>query len=224
MIDVLLVEDEEKLGRIIADSLRAKTFRVRHCTDGLQAWKSVQLSKPDVIVVDVMMPRMDGFALTQKIREHDRAVPILFLTARASVNDVLKGFDVGGNDYLKKPFHMEELIARVISLAKMSNKYNPTDHIEIGRYILNPAKQILSLGEQHFGLSFRESELLRRLVERRNTVIPRKEILFEFWDGEQMSAGRSLDVFVSRLRKYLKDDPNISIVNVRHVGYQMRIV
>lgn len=224
MIDILLVEDEEKLGRIIADRLRSKTFRVRHCTDGLQGWKSFQLSKPDVVILDVMMPRMDGYALAEKIREHDRAIPMLFLTARSSVTDVLKAFDLGGNDYLKKPFHMEELIARIISLAKMANKYNPTDHIEVGKYILNPAKQILSFGDQQISLSFRESELLRRLVERRNTVIPRKEILFEFWDGEQMSAGRSLDVFVSRLRKYLKEDPNISIVNVRHVGYQMRII
>lgn len=224
MIDILLVEDEEKLGRIITDRLREKAFRARHCLDGVQGWKSFQLSKPDVVIVDVMMPRMDGFALTEKIRAHDKAVPILFLTARASVEDVLKGFDIGGNDYLKKPFHMEELIARVVSLAKMSNKYNPTDHIVIGKYVLNPAKQMLSLDDEQIALSFRESELLRRLVERRNTVIPRREILMEFWDGEPMSAGRSLDVFVSRLRKYLKADPNISIVNVRHVGYQMRIL
>ncbi|WP_437918238.1 response regulator transcription factor [Sphingobacterium sp. LRF_L2] len=223
MIDILLVEDEEKLGRIVADSLRAKSFRVRHCIDGMQAWKSFQLSKPDIVILDIMMPKMDGFALAEHIREYDKAVPILFLTARSSVTDVLKGYDLGGNDYLRKPFHIEELIARVISLVKMCNKYNPTDHIVIGKYVLNPAKQILSFGEQHIPLSFRESELLRRLVERRNTVIPRKEILFEFWDGEQMSAGRSLDVFVSRLRKYLKEDPDISIVNVRHVGYQMRI-
>ncbi|GHE47847.1 response regulator transcription factor [Sphingobacterium griseoflavum] len=223
MIDVLLVDDEEKLGRIVTDRLRAKAFRVRQCLDGLQAWKSFQLSKPDVVIVDVMMPRMDGFALTTKIREHDKAVPILFLTARASVEDVLKGFDIGGNDYLKKPFHIEELIARVVSLAKMSNKYNPNDRIIIGEYVLNAAKQLLLFGDQEIALSFRESELLRRLVERKNTVIPRREILLEFWDGDPLSAGRSLDVFVSRLRKYLREDPNISIVNIRHVGYQMRI-
>ncbi|GGH18449.1 response regulator transcription factor [Sphingobacterium alkalisoli] len=222
MIDILFVEDEEKMAQIVSDVLRAKDFNVRYCKDGQQAWEAFFLAKPDIVVTDVMMPRMDGFTLASKIREVDSAIPLIFLTARTAEEDVLKGFDMGGNDYLRKPFSIDELIARINSLNRMRNKYNPNERIIIGKYELNPIKHMLRCGDECITLSFRESELLKRLYERRNTVIHRKEILFEFWHGNQFS-GRSLDVFVSRLRKHLKDDPNINIINVRNVGYKMVI-
>lgn len=223
MIDILLVEDDEKLSRIITDSLISKGFRPRAANDGENGWKSFQLSKPDLLIVDVMMPKMDGFNLTEKIRAYDKNTPILFLSARDSKTYVLKGFEVGGNDYLTKPFLMEELVARITSLARMANKFNPATHINMGKYVFNPARQTLQYEEIKTDLSFRESELLRRLYERRNTVIPRKEILFEFWDGDPIALGRSLDVFISRLRKYLQHDPNVKIINIRNIGYQMKI-
>jgi len=224
MIDVLFVEDNNKLGSIVSNGLMTKGFRVKLCTNGEEAWRSFQINKPDIAILDIMMPVMDGYTLAKKIREFDSTTPLIFLTARAETNDVLHGFDVGANDYLKKPFDLEELIARMISLVKMCKKFSPTDQIPIGSYTLNPVKQVLSIDHTYIHLSYRESEILKRLYERRNSVVPRKEILFEFWDGEQITAGRSLDVFVSRLRKYLKDDPNIKIINVRNVGYQMKLL
>lgn len=222
MIDILFVEDEEKMAKIVRDVLISRGFNVRFCQDGQQAWESFFLNKPDIVVTDVMMPRMDGFTLASKIREVDSAIPLIFLTARTSEEDVLKGFDMGGNDYLRKPFNIDELIARINSLNRLRNKYNPTERIVIGKYELNPIKHTLRSGDECIELSFRESELLKRLYERRNTVIGRKEILFEFWNGNQ-SSGRSMDVFVSRLRKHIKSDPNVRIINVRNVGYKLFI-
>jgi len=223
MIEILYVEDDRKLGTIVSNSLLSKGYRVRLCTDGEEAWKSFQLNKPDIVVLDIMMPKMDGFTLMKEIRSYDTVTPVLFLSARSDVEDVLQGFDLGGNDYLKKPFDINELIARIVALVKMCKKFNPPDLIKIGKYNFNPVKQMLSYNYQHIHLSYRESEILKRFYERRNSVVPRNEIIFEFWDHSTITAGRSLDVFVSRLRKYLKEDPDIKIVNVRHVGYQLKI-
>ncbi|WP_257666970.1 response regulator transcription factor [Parapedobacter tibetensis] len=223
MIDVLFVEDEAKLATIVTKSLETHPFRIRHCANGTAAWNSFLLSKPDIIILDVMMPEMDGFTLASKIRECDSTVPMIFLTARTATKDILKGFQLGGNDYLKKPFNIDELIARMESLLRMSNKYNPNEQLAIGKYILDNVKHTLSIDSKTIQLSYREGELLKRLYEHRNNVIPRQEILFEFWNNDRFFTGRSLDVFISRLRKYLKDDPGIKIMNVRGVGYKMII-
>ncbi|MFC7525076.1 response regulator transcription factor [Parapedobacter sp. GCM10030251] len=221
MIDVLLAEDETKLATIVMDSLQTLHFRVRHCTNGAQAWHSFQLSKPDIVVMDVMMPEIDGYTLASKIRQHDRTIPLIFLTARTALEDVLSGFRSGGNDYLKKPFNMDELIARMESLLRLSNRYNPGEQLMIGNYLLDNIKHTLHIGNRYIQLSYRESELLKRLYEHRNQVVHRQEILFEFWNNDRFFTGRSLDVFISRLRKYLMEDPNIKIINVRGVGYKM---
>lgn len=223
MIDILLIEDEEKLGFILSTSLSKYNFRVRYCKDGLAGFQSFQTTKPDIIVLDVMMPMLDGFSVAKKIRETDHITPIIFLTARTGQEDVLKGFEFGGNDYLKKPFHIDELIARIKSLAKLSNTYHPSHDISIGKYILNPSKQLLILNEQQTALSYRECEILKRLYQRKNTVVSRKEIQTEFWQDDPLTSGRSLDVFISRLRKYLKDDTSLKIVNVRNIGYQFKV-
>jgi len=223
MIEILYVEDDRKLGTIVSNSLVSKGYRVRLCTDGAQAWKSFQLNKPDIVVLDIMMPQIDGFTLAKKIRDFDTVTPLLFLSARVDTDDVLHGFDLGGNDYLKKPFDINELIARISALVKMCKKFNPPEIIRMGKYEFNPIKQLLSYNYKHIHLSYRESEILKRFYERRNSVVPRNEIIFEFWGNTAITEGRSLDVFVSRLRKYLKEDPEIQIVNVRHVGYQLKI-
>ncbi|RQP18116.1 MAG: DNA-binding response regulator [Parapedobacter sp.] len=224
MIDVLFVEDEAKLALIITESLQTLHFRVRHCANGAQAWHSFLLSKPDIVVLDVMMPEIDGYTLASKIREHDSTIPMIFLTARTATEDVLKGFRSGGNDYLKKPFNIDELIARMESLLRLSNRYNPGEQLIIGNYLLDNVKHTLHIGDRCIQLSYRESELLKRLFEHRNNVIHRQEILFEFWNNDRFFTGRSLDVFISRLRKYLKEDPNIKIINVRGVGYKMLVI
>lgn len=222
MIDILLIEDEEKLGFILSHTLKNYNFRVRYCKDGLSGYQSFQNTKPDIVVLDVMMPQIDGFNVAKKIRNVDKNTPILFLTARSAQEDVLKGFEIGGNDYVKKPFHINELIARITSLARLSNKYHPSNSIQIGKYILNPAQQTLTLGHKITNLSYRESEILKRLYERRNTVVPRKDIQQEFWQEDPIASGRSLDVFISRLRKYIKEDETLQIANVRNIGYQLK--
>lgn len=224
MIDVLFVEDEAKLAKIVIESLQMQHFRVRHCATGTQAWNSFLLSKPDIAILDVTIPEMDGFTLASKIREHDSNLPLIFLTARTTTDDVLKGFRSGGNDYLKKPFNIDELVARMESLLKLSNRYNTGERLAIGNYLLDTVKHTLHIGNAHVQLSYRESELLKRLYEHRNSVIHRQEILFEFWNNDRFFTGRSLDVFISRLRKYLKADPDIKIINVRGVGYKMMVL
>lgn len=223
MIDVLFVEDEAKLALIVAESLETKHFRVRHCANGIEGWNSFMHSKPDIVILDVMMPAMDGFTLASKIRQHDGNIPMIFLTARGATEDVLQGFSMGGNDYLKKPFDIDELIARMEALLKFAQKYHPEEQLAIGKYILNPIKHVLHLNGTDTQLSFRESELLKRLYERRNQVIPRREIVSEFWSNDRFMTGRSLDVFISRLRKYLHEDTSIQIVNVRGLGYKLMI-
>ncbi len=224
MIDVLFVEDEAKLALIVSESLETKHFRVRHCTSGSEGWNSFIHSRPDIVILDVMMPQMDGFTLASKIRQQDSDVPVIFLTARGTTEDVLHGFKLGGNDYLKKPFDIDELIARMEALLKLAKKYHPEEELSIGKYTLNPIKHILHLDGAHIQLSFRESELLKRLYERRNQVVYRREIVSEFWNNERFVTGRSLDVFISRLRKYLKEDPSIQIVNIRGLGYKLMVV
>lgn len=223
MTDVLFVEDETKLALIVTESLETQHFRVRHCTNGVEGWNSFLLSKPDIVILDIMMPEMDGFTLASKIRQYDTNVPMIFLTARDATEDVLKGFKLGGNDYLKKPFNIDELIARMESLLKLAKKYHPNEQVSIGKYTLNPIKHSLEHNGMHIQLSFRESELLKRLYEHRNQVVSRQEILFEFWSNDRFFTGRSLDVFISRLRKYLRQDPTIKIINVRGVGYKMLV-
>ncbi len=222
MIDLLFVEDEPKLAQVVVANLESQDFSIRHFTSGSQAWNSFLHSKPDVIVLDVMMPDMDGFTLASRIRSCDSTTPMIFLTARTSTQDVVKGFHLGGNDYMRKPFDIEELIARILSLVKVNPRDNLSPNLNIGKYVLNPNRHLLYFDSEVIQLSFRQSELLKMLYENRNTVLNRQDILYG-WNGDYLSTGRSLDVFVSRLRKYLSNDPNIRIINVRGKGYKLII-
>lgn len=223
MIDVLLVEDEIKLAQIIMLSLEIKEFNVRFASTAVEALDLFHKKKPDVIVLDVMMPGMNGFALASKIRDEDSATPILFLTALTSTEDLLNGYKVGGNDYLKKPFVMEELIARIGSLANMKVKNTSADCTTIGRYVLNTRRQTLHLGDEAIELSYRQSVLLKMLYEYRNTVLNRDTIVKELWSKNPASPSRSLDVLICRLRKHLIKDGNIQIKNIRGIGYKMML-
>lgn len=222
MIDLLFVEDELKLAQVVVANLEFQGFRIRHFANGSQAWSSFLHVKPDVVILDVMMPEMDGFTLASKIRSHDGATPMIFLTARTSTQDVVKGFKLGGNDYMRKPFDIEELVARILSLVKSSPKDNLSPNLNIGNYVLNPNRHLLHFGSEMIQLSFRQSELLKMLYENRNTILNRQDIL-NGWSGDYVSSGRSLDVFVSRLRKFLEKDPHIKIINIRGKGYKLLI-
>ncbi|SRR5690606_26000184 len=222
MIKVLYVEDEESLALIVADSLEDYGFEVIHRTNGQDALSLFKKDKPDVLVIDIMMPLMDGFTLATEIRKMDMQVPILFLSAMTQTEDVVKGFHLGANDYVRKPFKIEELIVRIEALAKKSRRTGP-QVFYIGNYILDTNKNTLTIGQYVEKLSFRESELLRRLFEHKDTVVPREDIIRTYWNDDTYFTGRSLDVFISRIRKYLAQDERIKITNIRGIGYMMSI-
>jgi len=177
MINILYVEDEPSLAMIVADSLEANGFQVVHCNNGEEALESFSIAKPDIMVVDVMMPVMDGFTLAAKIREMDTLLPIIFLTAKVQTEDVVRGFRLGGDDYVKKPFKIEELVVRIESLLKNSPKMLFGQKLMIGDYTLDSLKHQLIYQDEMLKLSFRESELLRKLYEQKDKVIPREEIM-----------------------------------------------
>ena len=217
-IEIILAEDEMALGEILKESLDSRDFKVHWCKNGEEALETYQKIKPQLLVLDVMMPLKDGFTLAEEIRKNDSTTPIIFLTAKSQTSDVLEGFKMGGNDYLKKPFSMEELIVRMHALLRKNN--NPK-LIEIGKYTFNFEKQLLYFNEVEFSLTHREAELLLNLYEHKNKVLDRSLILTKLWGSDDFFNGRSMDVFISKLRKKLNLDSDIKIINIRGSGYKL---
>lgn len=222
-INVLLVEDELTLSMIVKETLEDKgDFLVTTAKDGEEGLKCYHANKPDIIIADVMMPKLDGFEMVELIRETDTETPILFLTARSSTEDVVEGFELGGNDYLKKPFGMGELIVRVKALLnRVQVKQDKSDHYQIGRYTFDAVTQQLFLSDKKMVLSNRESEILKRLCDNKNQVLHNKNLLMELWGDDGYFTTRSLNVFITKLRQKLADDPTISILNIRGAGYKL---
>ncbi len=222
-IKILLAEDELSLGKIISESLEAKGYEIIYCTDGEDAYKKFKTSNPDILVLDVMMPKKDGFTLAKGIRKENTTVPILFLTAKSQTQDVVKGFHSGGNDYLKKPFSMEELIVRIESLIERNKQQITTikNKINIGIFTFNPKNQLLFTSNIEYKLTNRESELLYHLYLKKNEILERRFILNKLWGNDDFFNARSMDVFISKLRKKLKIDSQIQIINVRGYGYKL---
>jgi DNA-binding response OmpR family regulator len=223
MPTILLIEDEPSLGLIVKDSLESRGFAVQLAADGEAGLQLFRQQCPDMVVADVMMPRLDGFSLAEQIRRENAAVPILFLTARSQTADVVRGFELGGNDYLKKPFSMDELIVRIrAQLARQPVAAPaPVGPLALGRYQFDYPKQKLRLDAREETLTNREAELLKRLYDQRNQVLERPKVLKELWGDDSFFNGRSLDVFITRLRRCLKDDPQVQIVNIRGIGYKL---
>ena len=222
---LLYVEDEIFLGKIVKETLESRGFQISMVTDGGQAVEEFRNYKPEVCVLDIMLPNKSGFEIAEEIRKTDPHVPILFLTAKSQVEDVLKGFDSGGNDYLKKPFSMEELIARIHNLKNMSGKKreNP-DAVSLGKLTFFSAKQELVLpGRETVKLSFREAELLKVLTENLNRKVLRKDILLRVWNDDSYFNSRNLDVYITRLRDYFKADPGVEIITLKGVGYLFKV-
>ena len=220
-INVLLAEDEASLGMIVKESLETREFSVNHAVNGVDAFEIYKKEKPDILVLDVMMPKKDGFTLAKEIREENKKIPIIFLTAKSQTSDVLEGFEHGGNDYLKKPFSMEELIVRIKALLNRIALKTNMESIKIGNYIFNFTKQTLLHSQNSENLTHREAQLLFYLFEKKNDVLDRTFILNKLWGNDDFFNARSMDVFISKLRKKLKKDPNIQILNIRGFGYKL---
>ena len=223
-INLLLAEDEPVLGQIIKESLETRDFNVYLCQDGEAAFEVYQQQHPDILVLDVMMPKKDGFTLAKEIRQIDDAIPIIFLTAKSQIEDIVEGFSIGGNDYLKKPFSMEELIVRVKNLLQRGQQQKTSSKIIIGHYTFDFPKQELTFKDEAAEkLTNREAHLLFHLIKNKNQVLNRSLILKKLWGTDDFFTARSMDVFITKLRKKLKKDNAIEIINVRGYGYKLVI-
>ncbi len=227
-IKLFYVEDEPSLGKIVKESLESREFEVKMITSGLNAVSEFKSYLPDVCVLDVMLPHKDGFTIGQEIRAIQKEIPILYLTAKNQTEDVLKGFASGGNDYIRKPFSMEELIVRIKNLLAMSNQQvnansgtMPLELIRIGGYTFYPLRQELHSANHIRRMSHRETELLLLLSGKLNQTITRKTILDEIWGNDSFFNSRNLDVYINKLREYLKDDESVELITLKGVGYRL---
>ena len=221
-VKLLLAEDEPALGQIVKETLETRGFEVFLCENGEKALEKYQRESPEILVLDVMMPKKDGFTLAKEIRSVDDTIPIIFLTAKSQTHDVVEGFSIGGNDYLKKPFSIEELIVRIENLLNRSKVQKSSDLLKIGDYTFDFPKQILRFKQtDSIQLTHREAHLLFHLIKNKNTVLDRSIILKKLWGNDDFFSARSMDVFITKLRKKLKQDDTIQILNVRGFGYKL---
>lgn len=225
--NILLVEDDESLGYLLTEYLKMNAFDVQLCAKGSKVMEVIQENVFDLIILDVMLPEVDGFTLAEKIKEKHPHIPFIFLTARSLKIDVLKGFYLGAVDYLKKPIDEEELVVRVNTILKnihsIPNKITEKSKIKLGEYTYEYHNLKLNFKGEDFHLTARENELLNFLVTNINEVCTHKEILNTIWENNDYFTRKSLNVFISRLRKYLERDPSIQIKNIHNQGFVFRI-
>jgi DNA-binding response OmpR family regulator len=230
---ILLVEDDQNFGDVLRSYLEMHDYEIVLKPDGDAGLKAYQKDDFDLCIFDVMMPKKDGFTLAREIRERDGEMPIIFLTAKTMKDDVLEGFKIGADDYITKPFNSEELLLRIQAILKRSQqKPDPSDEIkefEIGKFHFNYPLRILTFKDDNGDevkekLSPKEAHLLRMFCLKKNDVLPRSEALTRIWGEDNYFTARSMDVFVTKLRKYLKLDPNIEIVNIHGNGFQLLVV
>lgn len=224
---ILFVEDEEDLALIVADTLRGQGYEVCTATDGIAGLEKFRSEGADIVVADVMMPKMDGFSMAKEIRKLSQTVPLLFLTAKSTIEDVEAGFEIGANDYLKKPFELRELIVRIKALLRRHHTAR-TDRNEdirfyIGRYIFNVTTQTLSLGVQSVELSHFEARILERLATNIGSTVDASELMIAVWQRDEPSNRNSLHGYIHKLRRALRQDPSISIINQRGFGYMLTV-
>jgi DNA-binding response OmpR family regulator len=220
---ILLIEDEKKLVMIIKETLELYDYSVRVASDGIEGIRLFTESTPDLIILDIMMPRMDGFEVLNRIRSVNRSLPVILLTAKSQTIDLVKGFELGCTDFIKKPFIIDELLARVKAALSRSNLVNDqeADIVQMGTSILHISAQELRTPSEVIKLSFKETEILKRLWLNANRVIDRKSILLELWGDDNLFNSRNLNVYITKLRKYFSKDPNIEIINIRSIGYKL---
>ena len=221
---ILFVEDEEDLTLIVADTLRGQGYDVITAADGIQGLVKFKSEGADIVVADVMMPKMDGFTMAKEIRKLSPTVPLLFLTAKSTIDDVEQGFEIGANDYLKKPFELRQLIVRIKALLRRYGD-NRTEDIRfaIGAYTFNVTTQTLSFGNRETELSHIEAKILERLVTNIGKTVDASELMIAVWQRDEQSNRNSLHGYIHKLRRTMRQDPAISIINQRGFGYMLVI-
>jgi DNA-binding response OmpR family regulator len=224
-LKVLLAEDDRNLGNILKSYLEAKKYETTLCVNGHEALQAYAKNPFDICIVDVMMPVMDGFSLAKEIRLDNKNIPILFLTAKSLQEDKIKGFELGADDYITKPFSMEELLVRMKAVLRRSLQgplpgENIT-HFQIGNYVFDYHRQLLNIGDDTRKLTSKEAELLKLLCDNLNSVLDRRIALHKIWNDDSYFNARSMDVYIAKLRKYLKKDPAIELINVHGIGFKL---
>jgi len=225
-IKILYVEDEPYLGKIVKESLESRDFVVKMLMDGRGVRAAVDSFDPQICVLDVMLPYKDGFTIGKELQQSHPSLPIIYLTAKTQTKDVINGFESGGNDYIKKPFSMEELIVRINNILQLSQGNSKTtngiqadDEIPLGKYIFYPKKFELHVEDNIKKLSHRETQLLQIFCNNKNSSVKRKDILLQIWEDDSIYNSRNLDVYIKKLRDYLNKDSNLKIVTLKGVGY-----
>lgn len=222
-IKVLYVEDELFLGKIVKETLETRGFEVIMESDGADVIRTYEDENPDICILDVMLPNKSGFELAEDIRKLNDDVPIIFLTAKTQTEDVVQGFKLGGNDYIRKPFSMEELIVRIENALRVKKEVlipEVGDTITMGKYQFHLNKQVLTNGAGERKLSYREAELVKYLYYHKNDVIDRRDLLNHIWGNDSFFNSRNLDVYITKIRGYLKEDPSLEIITIKGVGYR----
>lgn len=221
---ILFVEDEKDLLLIVGDILRGEGFEVVTAVDGVDGLEKFNTEEPSLVVADVMMPKLDGFSMAKEIRKLSPSVPLLFLTAKSTIDDVEEGFEIGANDYLKKPFELRELLVRVKALLRRFDTWRGEElKFVIGRYIFNVATQTLSLDGRGFELSHFEAKILERLAANIGKTVDASELMIAVWQRDEQSNRNSLHGYIHKLRRALRQDPSISIINQRGFGYMLTV-
>ena len=222
-LKILLCEDDENLGMLLREYLQAKGFVAELCADGEAGFKAFLKTKFDICVLDVMMPKKDGFTLAQEIRSANTDVPIIFLTAKTLMEDILEGFKLGADDYITKPFSMEELVFRIEAILRRTKgkKSRESTVYRLGQFTFDTQKQLLQIGEKQTKLTTKENELLALLCSHSNEILQRDFALKTIWIDDNYFNARSMDVYITKLRKHLKDDPQIEIINIHGKGYKL---
>lgn len=220
---ILLCEDDENLGMLLREYLEAKDYTVELCVDGEEGYDAFINNPFDLCILDVMMPKMDGFTLAGKIREVNADIPFIFLTAKTLIDDVREGFEIGADDYITKPFRMEVVIMRIEAILRRARgrKLHHDVVRTIGKYTFDTQKQILTIEGRQKRLTTKEAELLTLLANKMNDLLPREYALKTIWTEDTYFNARSMDVYITKLRKLLTDDPDVSIINVHGKGYKL---
>ena len=221
---ILFVEDEEDLTLIVADTLRGQGYDVITAADGIEGLEKFKTEAADIVVADVMMPKMDGFTMAKEIRKISPTIPLLFLTAKSTIDDIEEGFEIGANDYLKKPFELRELIVRIKALLRRYNTNRSEDiKFSIGRYIFNVTTQTLSLEERSVVLSHLEAKVLERLATSIGKTVDASELMIAVWQRDEPSNRNSLHGYIHKLRRILRHDQSVNILNQRGFGYMLTV-